>query len=116
MENNRWSKNVINTLSIKGILKGKEIGKFNPTDNITLAEVSAILDRTYTFLNILNRNDYKHIKTEHWANGYITKLLNANIINEDDDFYKNYTLDRKVTRAESVYIINKVVNGYKTDK
>ncbi|HCC08256.1 MAG TPA: hypothetical protein DEP72_08895 [Clostridiales bacterium] len=116
VENNRWSKDVINTLSIKGILKGKEAGKFNPTDTITLAEVAAILDRTYTFLNFINRSDYKHTQTNHWANAYITNLLNVNIINEEDSFYKNNSLDKKLTRAESVSIINKVVNGYKTEK
>ncbi|HBY21630.1 MAG: hypothetical protein A2Y24_08295 [Clostridiales bacterium GWE2_32_10] len=114
--NDRWSKNVINALAVKGILKGKESGKFNPTDNIIFGEVAAILDRTYSFVNIKNRIDYKHMKIEHWANEYVLNLLNADIINEEDDFYKNYTLNKNLTRAECVNIINRVVNGYKIDK
>lgn len=113
IDTNRWSNIYINMLVEKNIIKGRTEKLFCPEDTITLGEMCVILDRAFEFEVLNNSEKYKHLKSSHWSNEYITKMLQSNIIKKDDLFYKKFNQDKKLTRGEVSLILNRVINSYK---
>lgn len=107
----RWSKNYIMTLANKGIINGKGNQLFAPQDNITIGEAAAVLDRTFSFYEKEEKSRVG-ITTEHWSNGNIYSLLEAEIIVPTDSFYQNYDPNKPATREECAVMINRVLLSY----
>ncbi len=105
--NTRWSKNVIMTLYDKQILKGTGDSIFAPSNNITLGEVSAIIDRAKGLGTIPVTVAYKHLQKQHWANANITNLLTEGYIKVTDNFYANFDQNKPLTRGEMAVILNR---------
>lgn len=116
IEGDRWSKMYINVLSKVGIIKGKAADKFMPKDNITLAEISTIIDRAYNKISNNSNKTYKHMTKTHWANESVSKLIDDGIINVEDNFYKSYEIDKNITRGECAVILNRLIQSYKDIK
>ena len=51
---------------------------------------------------------FSDVPSEHWANGYISAMKEKSIIGGYED--GTFGLDRKITRAEVVSIINRALN------
>ena len=106
---NSWSKDYIMTLAGKGILQGKGDGKFAPIDNITIGEVATIISKTFEFY--IKEEKQFNPKIKHWSNQYINNLVSANIIKENDTFYKEYNPTKKATREECALLLNRTITS-----
>ena len=106
-----WAKESIRLLAAKGIISGREDKKFYPSDNITRAELAAIL------VNILQITDsdiivtFKDVNTDDWYYEYVNKALNAGII-------KGKSIDKfgpndEVTRQDMAVMIIRTLSKLK---
>ena len=101
-----WFCCAVSTLSKMGIIKGYEDGSFKPNDPISRAEFAAIAarfapdgDKTpATFADV----------TSHWAKDEISIAANHGWIKGYED--GSFKPDQKITRAETMTIVNRVLN------
>lgn len=100
----RWSSEAINTLASEGIVSG-ENGFFRPDDNITRAEMAALISR-YTNLKEGNAI-FKDIEG-HWAEKYIKAAVSDGWMAgyTDGEFKPN----NYITRAEAAFFINNALD------
>lgn len=93
--NEHWAAEYIKQLTDKGILFGTPEGKILPDNNITRAEISAMISRTYDeeYVNTLSFNDIQG----HWAQKDIERLVDKGIILTDESG-EEYMPDKYLTR------------------
>ena len=89
----------IEILNDLGILQGNPDGKFYPNDNVTRAQLAAILCRSLgeTDDSSINSELFSDVPGSHWANGYITKIASLDIISgyTDGTFRPHQALTRE---------------------
>ena len=108
----KWFNVAISTMSKMGILSGYKDGTFRPNESITRAEFAAIAAR---FDNSPGSGDVAFGDLEgHWAAVEISKAArNGWISGYPDGTFKP---DRKITRAEAVSLVNRVLNRHPEEK
>lgn len=80
-----------------GIIKGQEVGKFNPEGKLTRAEMSAILTRAFQ-LEGTSKITFTDVKPTHWAYGNIQTLVANNLTGGFPD--NTFRPNSQITRAE----------------
>lgn len=105
VDSDRWSNNAISTLSAMGIITGDDDRKFRPGDEITRAELVAMISR---FENLEASDAVTFTDTaDHWAGKIIEAAAEKGwILGYDDGTFKP---NQKITRAETIIIINRVL-------
>lgn len=97
VKKSHYAYNAIAAVEQHGIIKGQEVGKFNPEGKLTRAEMSAILTRAF-HLKGTSTVSFKDVKSTHWAYGNIQTLV-ANKLTEG--FPDNtFRPDVQITRAQ----------------
>ena len=103
---NAWYNTAVSTMAKLGIITGGSDGYFRPNDPITRAEMAAMIARcdggyygsTYSGFT----DTYGH-----WASSYIARAYELGWIT---GYGSTYAPDRNLSRAESVAILNRVLN------
>lgn len=103
---NAWYNTAVSTMAKLGIITGGSDGYFRPNDPITRAEMAAMIARcdggyyssTYSGFTDING---------HWASSYIARAYELGWIT---GYGSTYAPDRNLSRAESVAILNRVLN------
>jgi uncharacterized repeat protein (TIGR01451 family) len=80
-----------------GFIKGYPDGTFRPQNQITRAEVAAMLSRILGTGSSTGAN-FSDLPTNHWAYGYISAVVNAGLFNGYPD--GTFRPDQSITRAE----------------
>lgn len=106
VEEGRWSMTSIATLNKIGILNGYEDGTFRPDASITRAEFAALLSRLVQVKPAATEVDYKDIDG-HWAASDIRLVSAEGWFEGDND--GNFRPNDKITRAEAVTVMNRVL-------
>lgn len=101
-----WYNNAVSTAAKAGLLKGREDGKFHPSDNITRAEFATIAAR---FLS----NDEVTAQpfpdtVGHWAEQDIIRAVQAGWIKGNSD--GTFRPDDPITRAEAMTMVNRMLD------
>ncbi len=97
------------------IIGGYSDGTIRPNENITRAEISAIISRFYKTEN-LEQTPLTDIENS-WAKNAITNLYNNGVLSGYED--KTFKPNRTATRAEFVSLVNRLIKrppGYVMDK
>jgi len=105
VSDDEWYADSVKALAAKGIIKGYEDGCFYPSQYVTRAEVSAILSRLVTIVK--NELIFSDVSEEHWAFQNIATAYKCGWIKGYED--GNFAPDMGITRAETVTIINRVL-------
>jgi hypothetical protein len=101
-----WFNNAVSTMAAMDIVKGYEDGTFRPGDSITRAEFAAIAARFDE--NAANSAPGFSDISGHWASVEIAKAArNGWITGYPDGSFKP---DQKITRAEAMALVNRVLN------
>ncbi|GGG65272.1 carboxypeptidase regulatory-like domain-containing protein [Paenibacillus radicis (ex Gao et al. 2016)] len=102
-----WAASAINTLKANGIIGGYKDGSFKPNNEITRAEMVAILSKVLKLGEATGDSKFKDV-TGSWAEAQINQLAEAGIISgkSENKFDPNAT----ATRAESVVMILRLLN------
>ena len=101
-----WYNTAVSTMAKLGIVNGGSDGCFRPNDPITRAEIAAMIARC-------DGNSYGSAYTNfsdvkgHWAANYIARAYELGWIN---GYGTTYAPDKYITRAETVAILNRVLN------
>lgn len=109
VEKDRWSNVSISTLANAEIIVGDDLGNFNPSNAITRAEFAVVASKfanaeAKTSMNIFSDID------GHWAkDAILTAVEQGWITGYEDGTFKP---DAKITRAEAMTIINKMLVRY----
>lgn len=102
---NAWYNTAVSTMANLGIITGDTNGYFRPNDSITRAELAAMIARCdggyYT-----GSGYYFSDTRGHWAADYIARAYDLGWINGYGD---SYAPDRKITRAETMAVLNRVL-------
>ncbi|WP_052350681.1 carboxypeptidase regulatory-like domain-containing protein [Paenibacillus gorillae] len=102
-----WAANAINALKANGIIGGYKDGSFKPNNEITRAEMVAILSKLLKLGEASGDSKFKDV-TGSWAEAQINQLAEAGVISgkSEGKFDPNAT----ATRAESVVMILRLLN------
>ena len=94
-----WAAEYIEQLTDKGILFRNAGGEYTSENNITRAEIAAMISRTYDeeYVNTLSFNDIQG----HWAQKDIERLVDKGIILTDESG-EEYMPDKYLTRIEMI--------------
>ena len=101
-----WYNTAVSTMAKLGIVNGGADGYFRPSDPITRAEIAAMIarcDGSYYGSAYTNFSDVKG----HWAASYIARAYELGWIN---GYGTTYAPDKYISRAETVAILNRVLN------
>lgn len=107
LNNVAWAGEAINELFKKGILQGREIGKFYPQDNITRAEFVKIV---VTLFNLYDENataSFTDVKENDWSYKYIASALKEGVANGKSVTY--FGADENITREEMAVMLTGVI-------
>lgn len=105
-----WAFPYISTLADKSIVQGKGENQYDPSGTITIGEVLAIIDRSFTFY--ADGASYPYVLTGHWSNASFEQLVKANIVQNEDAFYQPYTPTAKATREQCAVLLSRVLTVY----
>lgn len=106
VKSSNWYCRAVSTLAAMRILHGYSDGTFRPNEKITRAELAAIaarFDESDTMLQV-SFNDV----AGHWAEAEIDKAAGNNWIHGYSD--GSFRPDQFITRAETITLINNVLN------
>ena len=104
-----WYNNAISTLTRAGIVTGRPGNVFEPMANITRAEVAAMAVRFFGDTNVeVGDEDAFPDIADSWANYEINLAYALGLIQGTDEGL--FEPDREITRAETMTIINRVLN------
>lgn len=106
----KWYNRAISTLANAGIVKGDPAGTYRPGDPITRAEMAAIIARFGDFKE--GGKTFNDI-SGHWAQKYIELAASNGWINGNPD--GTFKPNNKITRAETVAMINRVLDRQTKD-
>ncbi len=112
VEADRWSMTSIATLDTIGILNGYEDGSFRPGNAITRAEFAALCSRLAATEPAAADVEYKDIQG-HWAANEIRVVSLEGWFQGDEN--GNFRPDDKITRAEAVTVINRILERNDVD-
>lgn len=101
-----WANTAISTMANAGILKGYSNGRFAPTANITRGEFATIAAR-FSSQTAAGENRFWDVGN-HWAKNEINLAASLGWIQGYND--GSFRADRAITRAETVTIINRMLN------
>jgi len=108
-----WFNVAVSTMAKMGIINGYEDGTFRPQENITRAEFAAIASRFDTKNTAVPNADFADIEG-HWGKIEISKAAMNGWITGDPT--GNFRPNDKLTRAEAMAIINRVLNRVVTSE
>lgn len=114
VSSSHWAKEYILTLATKGIVNGIGNNKFNPSGTITMGEVLAIIDRSFTLED--KGVSYPYTLQAHWSNENFTDLVSKKIVLSADSYYKPYIPTMIATRADCAVLLSRVLKTYYTSK
>lgn len=101
-----WAKESILMLAEKGIVNGKEKGKFAPADNITREEFAKILTIAYG-IEGAGDCDFADVDKERWSYQYISAMYENGIITGYPD--GTFKPSANVTREEMAVMLCRVL-------
>lgn len=97
----------VELLSALDIIKGDDLGNFNPDNTITRAEYAAVVCRALGLENAANgakgATQFVDVAADHWASGYINLATQNGIINGYGD--GNFGPEDKVTYEQAVKML-----------
>ena len=107
-----WYNEAVSTLARASVLEGYEDGTFQPSKQITRAEMATILTR-FEVLNPDAKSDvksvsFKDVSASYWAAPYIKTAADNGWINGYPD--GTFKPTASITRAETVTMVNRMLN------
>lgn len=104
-----WAADAIGTLNARGIVSGKEEGKFFPGDDITRAEFVSIIVRAFGLFDETAECSFTDVASEHWSYRYIASGFNSGIISGiGADMFGG---SEKITREQMAAILYRAIRN-----
>jgi len=106
-----WAKDYILLAAEKGLISGYEDGTVRPDKTITVAEVSSILARAFSYKTVKN-GIYSKIKQDKWYSASVKKMIDVGILNPKDSIYESFDEESVISRANCAMMISRAISTY----
>lgn len=103
-----WAKEAIDKWSLKGYISGYPDGTFRGNNNITRAEVIAVINKLNNSNIVINKRAGKDVSLEDWFFLDMGKAVEAGFISADTN--GNLRPNEMATREEVIVILSKLLN------
>lgn len=102
-----WSKQAVNDMASRLIIKGKDENHYEPNAVITRAELTAIMVRALGLSDTGTESAFNDVLSSDWYAGSIAKAVEYGLI----EGYENRTFapNQAITRQEALVIINRAM-------
>lgn len=108
--NKHWAKNTLLIAAKNNLISGYPDKTLRPDSSITLAEVSAVISRAFTFKTSKNAV-YDKIKPGQWYTPYLKKMLDCGILSIEDNLYKyQFNEEAKLSRGNCAMMISRALS------
>lgn len=101
-----WAQDSIRELLYRGIVRGKESGKFCPNDTVTRAEFVKMAVIAFNLMDKEPSANFKDVPTDHWSYPYIGSAAKTGLVSgySKDEF----GIDGHMTRQDTIAILIRV--------
>lgn len=103
-----WAKNAIETLSSRGVIKGKTSTHFAPNDKITRAEFVSLMVRAFN-LNKTSAGSFSDVNPSNWFYKEVMTAKSLGIISGDK--YNYFNPNKPITREDVAVIITRTLKA-----
>ncbi|TYQ14646.1 UNVERIFIED_CONTAM: S-layer family protein [Acetivibrio alkalicellulosi] len=106
-----WARDIILIASEHGLISGYEDKTMRPDRPITLAEVSSVISRAFSFKT--NRNGiYSKLNTGKWYSSSVKKMFDVGILDINDSIYKEFNEESFINRGKCATMISRALYTY----
>ncbi len=109
--NNHWAKDVILIAADNNFISGYSDNTVKPDRHITLAEVSSIISRVFTFKTSKN-GMYSKLKKDRWYSDSVKKMFDSGILKVTDKIYDDFDEESFITRGDCAIMISRALSTY----
>jgi len=106
-----WARDYILLAADNGLISGYEDGTVKPDKPITVAEVSSILVRSFSFKTTKN-GIYSRVKQDKWYSAAVKKMFDVGILNIKDSIYELFDEESNISRANCAMMISRAISTY----
>lgn len=106
-----WAKDYILLAADNGLISGYEDGTVRPDKPITVAEVSSILARSFSY-NTIKNGIYSKLKQDKWYSAAVKKMFDVGILNPKDSIYESFNEESNINRADCAMMISRAISTY----
>lgn len=102
-----WAKEAINTLAQKGIISGRNTGKFEPEARVTRAEFIKILIGAFNLKQVTGENNFKDVNEGDWFYPYVLTAQKYGLATGKGD--GTFGADEFITRQDMTVLLYRTV-------
>ena len=106
-----WAKKYILLAADNGLISGYGDGTVRPDKTITIAEVSTILAKSFSY-KTKNNTIYAKAKQGKWYSSYVKKMFDVGILNSKDSIYKSFDEESPINRGDCAMMISRAISTY----
>lgn len=108
-----WAKEAITSLYDKGIINGKEAGKFAPSDSVKREEFAKMVVLAFDIMVVPTEYDFSDVDENAWYEDYVYALASAGIVNGRED--GTFGVGDYITRQEIAVILERIADYKKAE-
>lgn len=109
--NKHWAKKYINAILKKDIMTGFSDKTFRPNSKITIAEVSAILSKSFNF-ETKYEGVFTKLKKNQWYSDFVQNIFNLKILSPLDSIYKSFDETSYISRGNFAIMLSRALSTY----
>ncbi len=106
-----WAKEYILLAADNGLILGYEDGTIKPDKTITVAEVSTILAKSFSY-KTTNNAIYSKVKQGKWYSSFVKKMFDVGVLTVKDSIYKSFDEESNINRGNCAMMISRAISAY----
>jgi hypothetical protein len=106
-----WAKDIIQTANKNGLISGYEDGTIRPDNPITVAEVCAVISRSFKFKTTFN-GIYDKLKPNKWYSDKVKRIFDVGILSTYDSIYLKFNEESYINRANCALMVSRALSTY----
>ena len=114
LDNHSWAKNAINSMSAKGYISGRNETEYDPSANISRAEVTTLLIRMLKFDEKKGISSFTDVLPGTWYYEYVQAGFDNGLITGRGE--SKFEPEAAVTRAELAVIISRIIGNFENEQ
>jgi hypothetical protein len=106
-----WAQEILLLGREHGLISGYEDNTVRPDNYITLAEVSSVISRAFSFKTSRN-GIYGQLRNDRWYSTSVKKMFDVGILTVDDSIYNRFDEEKYINRANCSIMVSRALSTY----
>ena len=102
----KWAQESIRTLLYRGVVRGKDAGKFCPSDNVTRAEFVTMVVIALNMLEEEPTTNFKDVPATHWSYNFVASAAEKGIVSGYSS--SEFGVNGNITRQDVIAILIRI--------